>query len=42
MAQNVECQLLCQANKQSMSVKLTQEQAGNFIDKIRHNYYVHL
>lgn len=42
MAENVKCQLLCQANKQSMSVKLTGEQAKTFIDKIKHDYYVHL
>ncbi|KAK7100214.1 transmembrane 9 superfamily member 4-like [Littorina saxatilis] len=42
MAENVKCQLLCQANKQSISVKLTVEQAKTFIDKIKHDYYVHL
>ena len=42
MAENVKCQLLCLSDKVPHSAKLTQEQAGNFIDKIKHNYYVHL
>ena len=42
MATNLKCQLLCQSDKQFHTAKLTQEQAGNFIDKIKHNYYVHL
>ena len=42
MAKDVTCHLLCQDNKDTMSVKLTQEQAHIFIEKIKHDYYVHL